>query len=241
MKKKPSQAVVWITGADSGIGQQLAIQFSIIGCNVILSARSVTKLKKTKKIINKLGGEAYIEPLNLSDIKKINLVYRKIEHKFGPVDVLVNNAGITSFKNFQETSTKDFKTILDINLVAPFVLIKNVLPKMIQNNDGWIINILSVTAIKIFKNSAAYTASKMGLKGLTNVLREEIRGHNIKVLSVFPGATATPIWGDKLERFRTRMMSPESVAEIIVSLYRLAPKDAMVEEIIMRPIGGDLE
>lgn len=241
MNNKSNQAVVWITGADSGIGKQLAIQFSIIGCKVILSARSKIKLKETKTIIDKFGGEAYIEPLDLSNIKKINLVYKKILKTYGSVDVLVNNAGITSFKNFKNTNIKEFKRVLDINLIASFVCIKNVLPNMIKKNDGWIINILSVAAKKIFRNSAAYTASKMGLKGMINVLREEIRSHNIKVLSVFPGATATPIWGDKLEKLRHKMMSPDSVAEIIVSLYRLAPKDAMIEEIVIRPIGGDLE
>lgn len=238
---KPSQSIVWITGADSGIGKQLAIQFSLIGCKVILSARSAPKLEKTQKIIKQFGGESFVQRLDLSDIKQINRVYRTIENKFGHVDVLINNAGITSFKNFIQTSYKEFRNIIDINLVAPFVCIKHVLPGMIQNKNGWIINILSVTALKTFKNAAAYTASKNALRGMSNVLREEVRRYNIRVVSVYPGATATPIWGNNLNKLKSKMMKPESIAEIIVSLYRLTPRDAMIEEIVIRPITGDIE
>lgn len=238
---RPHQSIVWITGADSGIGKQLAIQFSIIGCKVIISARSIDKLKQTHKIITQYGGECYIQPLDLTDINQIHRVYKWIEKKVGRVDVLVNNAGITSFKNFIRTTHHEFKKIIDVNLIGPFSCIKNVLPKMVQNKNGWIINILSVTALKTFKNSAAYTASKNALQGLSNVLREEVRHYNIKVLSVYPGATATPIWGNKLSKLKSKMMKPQSVAEVIVSLFRLAPKDTMIEEIVIRPIEGDLE
>lgn len=238
---QPHQSVVWVTGADRGIGKELAIQFSIIGCKVILSSRSINKLKQTQKIISRFGGECYVKGLDLTDINKINSVYKWIEKRIGCVDVLVNNAGITSFKNFVQTTHYEFKNIIDVNLIAPFICIKNVLPRMIQNKNGWIINILSVAALKTFKNSAAYTASKNALRGMSNVLREEVRQHNIKVLSVYPGATATTMWGNKLNKLKSKMMKPESVAEIIVSLYRLAPKDTMIEEIVIRPIKGDLE
>lgn len=233
--------IVWITGASSGIGKHLAIQFSLIGCKVILSSRNVSKLKSTVKIITKYGGIATIVPMDIIKQKDIDHAYKYIRSKIGNIDVLINNAGITSFRNFSTTSMNEFKNIINVNLIGTFACIKRVLPNMIKHKNGWIINILSVVTKKVFKNSAAYTAAKSGLDGMLKVLREEVRKYNIKVVSIYPGATATPIWGRKLKTFKAQMMDPESVAKMIVDMYRLTPEGTMIEEFIIRPVSGDLE
>lgn len=235
------QPVVWITGAGRGIGKEIAIQFSLIGCKVAISARTVSELNSVQKEITKLGGEAFVFPCDIGKAPEIPKTHNSIVKKLGRVDVLINNAGNTSFKKFEQTSQKEFDSIVNVILRGSFLCIKEVLPNMIERKDGWIINIASVVAIKTFKNSSAYSAAKAGLVAMLRVLREEVRKHNVKVITIFPGATSTKIWGEKLHKYSNKMMDAKSVAETVLSLYRLKLKDAFVEELIIRPISGDLE
>ncbi|MDI6802690.1 MAG: SDR family oxidoreductase [Bacteroidota bacterium] len=235
------QPVVWITGAGRGIGREIAIQFSLIGCKVVLTSRTVRELTSVQKEITKLGGEAFVIRCDIGKASEISRAHKSIVNKLGSVDVLIDNAGITSFKKFEETSLEDFDSIVRTNLRGAFLCIKEVLPDMIKRKDGWIINIASVVAVKTFKNSSAYSAAKAGLVAMLRVLREEVRQHNVKVLTIFPGATSTKIWGTKLQKLSKKMMDAKSVAETVLSLYRLKLKDAFVEELIIRPTLGDLE
>ena len=112
---------------------------------------------------------------------------------------------------------------------------------MIKRKKGTIINIISVAAEKVFTRSSAYAASKSGLLAYTNVLREEVRKYNIKVINILPGATNTPMWSDKvLEEYGDKIMKPENIARVLVSVY-LQGSDYVTEEIIMRPMIGDLK
>lgn len=235
------QPVVWVTGASRGIGKEIAIQFSLIGCKVVLSSRTVRELNSVQKEITKLGGEAFVFPFDIGKVSEISKTHTSIVKKLGRVDVLINNAGNTSFHSFENTSLKEFDKIIGVNLRASFLCIKEVLPSMISRKDGCIINIASVVATKIFKNSSAYSAAKAGLVAMLRVLREEVRHNNIKVITIFPGATSTKIWGNKLNKLSNKMMDAKSVAETVLSIYRLKLKDAYVEELIIRPISGDLE
>lgn len=241
MDQEFRRPVVWITGASRGIGKEIAIQFSLIGCKVAISARTLSELNSVQKEITKLGGDAFVFRCDVGIPSDISYTHKSIANKLGRVDVLINNAGNTSFKTFEKTSSKEFDSIVGINLRGSFLCIKEVLPKMIERKAGWIINIASVVATKTFKNSSAYSAAKAGLVAMLRVLREEVRQHNVKVITIFPGATSTKIWGDKLHNSSNKMMGAKSVAETVLSIYRLKLKDAFVEELIIRPISGDLE
>ena len=118
--------------------------------------------------------------------------------------------------------------------------IKAVLPQMISNRSGTIINILSVVTKKTFTKSSVYAASKMGLLGYTNSLREEVRKHNIKVINVMPGATATAMWSkDMRSEYSERMMTSEDIARVLVWAF-LQKENLVTEELLLRPIEGDL-
>jgi len=233
-KSKPG---IWITGASSGIGKAAAKEFASVGCNIFASSRRVNELEKLKKEIG--SSQVDIYPCNVASQTNVNQTFKKITAEF-PINCLVNNAGITSFKSAEENSIKEINDIINSNLLGSIYTIKAVLPFMKKNGGGTIINVLSFAVKKTFINSSAYTASKMGLEGYTNVLREEVRNYNIRVLNIIPGATETPMWGrDVREKEGSRMMNTESIARIMVSAF-LHKDNVVTEEIVVRPISGDI-
>ena len=228
---------VWITGASSGIGKAAAIEFAKVGCKVFVSARRAAQLNILADDIDESQFEVY--PCNVGSKTNVNQTVKKITAG-NNIDCLVNNAGITTFKPAEENTIKEIEDVINTNLLGSIYTIKAVLPYMIKNNGGTIINVLSVVANKIFENSSAYTASKMGLLGYTNVLREEVRKYNIRVINIFPGATETAMWPkDAREKYSKRMMSPEGIARIMVSSF-LHTDNLVTEEIVLRPVEGDI-
>ncbi|MBI4548770.1 MAG: SDR family oxidoreductase [Ignavibacteriae bacterium] len=233
--------VVWVTGASRGIGREIAKQFASIGCEVALSARSKRDLYSVVKEITQLGGRAYSFPLDISKEESIFNIAGTIKKRLGNVEILVNNAGITVFKAFLQTTLKEFNGIIGTNLEGPIACIKAVLPAMARRKQGWIFNILSNAAIKTFEGSAAYTATKAGLLGLAKVLREEMRHYNVKVINVLPGPTETEMWSIRdRKNYAHRMMKAKSVAEAVLAAYQM-PDDVVVDELVIRPIQGDIE
>lgn len=232
--------VVWITGASRGIGKETAKQFASLGCVVCLSSRNVKELKRSAREIEISGGRAHVFPIDISRYGSIRTVHSKIVKKVGHVDIVVNNAGLTSFRSFLDTSEKLLYDIVGTNLIGPLMLLKVVLPSMVERKKGWIFNIISMVARRTYEGSSVYTASKAGLSGFGNVLREELRTHGIRVINIIPGATETDIWHPKVrKKYAWRMMRPKSVAEAILAAYQM-PDDLVVDEMVVRPILGDL-
>lgn len=233
--------VVWVVGASRGIGREIAKHFASIGCEVCLSARSKKDLQSVVKEITLYGGRAYSYLCDVSDEDGIAKTSKEILRSFKRMDVLVNNAGITVFKSFLDTTPKEFDDIIDTNLEGPILCIKAVLPGMIRRRQGWIFNILSNAAVKTFKGSAAYTATKAGMLGLAKVLREEVKKYNIKVVNVIPGPVDTTMWSRTMRRKHAhRMMKSKSVAEAVLAVFQM-PDDVAVDELVIRPIQGDIE
>jgi len=226
---------IWVTGAGRGIGKAIAEKFVSDLWNVIASSRNISS-----KDFEGLTNIPY--PLKCDVTKEADVLEAigNIQQLFGSVDVLVNNAGIGYFKNILETSLTEFKEQLDVNLIGTFLCSQAVIPMMIKKKKGVIINIISVAGVKAFTNSGSYGASKAGVHMLSKVMREELKEYNIKVISVIPGATATGIWSPRvLEKYSDRMMKPDHIADAVYSAA-IQPDDIITEEIILRPILGDL-
>lgn len=235
-----TRPVVWVVGASSGIGSEIARSFAAIGATVCLSGRRRPLLERLRRGIESAGGRAVSVPFDVTDARAAAAAWKTVRQKAGPVDVLVNGAGVTVFKDFLHTSVEEFDSIVATNLLGPAYCIKAVLPEMVRRRRGWVFNILSNAAVKTFEGSGAYTASKAGLLGFGRVLREELRAHRVRVVSILPGATDTPMWSPAArKKHRSRMMTARGVAEAVVSAY-LMPQDVVVDEMIIRPIGGDL-
>lgn len=229
---------IWITGASSGIGKALTIEFVNNNLNVAASSRRIELIKQLNEDLlpkNKIS----IYKLDITNFKNVQLTSNLIRKNF-EIDCLINNAGITSFKPFVKNTLSEIQDIINTNLLGSIYTIKSVLPEMIKNNSGTIINILSVAAKTVFANSSIYSASKAGLEAFTKVVREETRGHNIKIINIFPGATASAIWpSDVLKKYKSRMMSPQNLADFIFNIYN-SSANVVPEEIVLRPITGDL-
>ncbi len=230
--------IVWITGGGRGIGQAAAEAFAKMGSKVVVSARTEEQVMQTVREIQNSGGTARAGVCDVTKADQVQNTVNMIKDNWGTVDILVNNAGIGIFKKILNTTLDDWQTMLDVNLTSAFLCTQAVLPDMIENKNGMILNIVSVAGKQPYYNCGGYCASKYGMLGFTDVLRMETRKHGIKVVAVLPGATDTDIWGDA-NVDRTLMMTPQQVANSIVSACTTAP-DAMVEEIVLRPVGGDL-
>ena len=230
---------IWITGASSGIGKAVALEFAKIGCNVFISARRAQELERLKDEAGKPGDNIYPYPCNVASSTNVDQTVKKIINDFD-LSCLINNAGVTSFKNASDNSVNEINDIINTNLLGSIYSTKSVLPTFIKNESGTIINILSVVVDKTFTRSSVYAASKMGLLGYSNSLREEVRKHNIRVINVIPGATETSMWSQEIRKEKAElMMNPQRIARIIVSAY-LQKDNLVTEEIVLRPITGDL-
>ncbi|MFO7524322.1 MAG: SDR family oxidoreductase [Ignavibacteriaceae bacterium] len=231
---------IWITGASAGIGKSTAIEFARTGCNVFASSRRVSELDRLNNELNKEDLGINIYPCNVASQVNVDQTFKKISSEHS-IDCLVNNAGVTSFKLAEENSAQEINDIINTNLLGAIYTIKAVLPHFIENGGGTIINILSVVVSKVFTRSTAYAASKLGLKGYTDSLREEVRKYNIRIINIIPGATETAMWSQEIRKEKSGlMMSAEDIARVIVSAY-LQKENIVTEEIFLRPITGDLK
>ncbi|NOY61328.1 MAG: SDR family oxidoreductase [Calditrichaeota bacterium] len=230
--------IVWITGSGRGIGRAAAMTLAREGAKVVVSARTGEEIKTVVREIESTGGQAIALVCDVTKNEQISNLVEKVKAKWGPIDILINNAGIGIFKKISETTKEDWETMMDVNLKGAFLCSHAVLPDMIEKKAGHIINVVSVAGKQAYYSCGGYCASKYGLLGFTDVLRLEMRKHGIKVTAFLPGATDTAIWGDA-DVDRSKMMTPEQVAEGIVSICYSNP-NVLNEEIVMRPIGGDL-
>lgn len=165
---------------------------------------------------------------------------RDARRKVGMPDILIHNAGVTTFKPLLNTSLEEFEGIIDTNLKGMFLLTKEILPAMVRRRAGIIVNVLSLAARVIYTGSSVYSASKAGGAALMNVLREEVRGKGIRIVNVYPGAVATSMWSAAVrKKFSHRMMRPEEIAELVWQVT-ITSSHTSVEELVIRPRQGDL-
>ncbi|CAN5505378.1 SDR family oxidoreductase [soil metagenome] len=213
---------IWITGASRGIGKAIA-EMGLTQENVIISATSRAECDVT-------------HPASVA------AAHAHMVAQHGPIDVLVNNAGVGIFADLSMLSTTSFDETISVNLRGPFLCIKNVLPSMIERKRGMILTINSVSAVTTFTGCSAYGASKAGLLALTRSLREEVRQHGIRVTDLLVGATSTEIWDNAARtEHADRMMLSSDIARHVWTIVRTFDDPrSMIEEVIIRPQHGDL-
>lgn len=238
MTHKP---LAWIIGGSRGIGFACAEALGAEGYAIALLSKTKSALDASALKLREHGFDVTPFTCDITKEENVTLTYSEIKRVFGRApDVLINSAGVSPWSTFTETSTAEFDEVIAINTKGMFLTSREVLADMYARRSGAIVQILSVAALKGYKNGAAYVASKFASLGFTNALREEARAHGVRVIAVFPGATETELWSERQrEKYHDRMMQPADIAQEIVSALK-APSRALVEEIVIRPIMGDL-
>jgi len=229
--------VALVTGASSGIGKEVAKRFAKEGALVILTARSLDKLKEVQKEIEKNNGNVESYSMDITNRNQINETIKNIIKKYNKIDILVNNAGIIKPGSIEEVSYEDFDAHVNVNLLGYFNCIKETVPYMLKEKSGNIVNIITSTVKNTKARRLAYAASKYGQAGLSNALHEDLKDKGISVVAVYPGKTDTPIhdpYMDQDDPKREKMLKPEEVAEVVLEAA-LMPAENDVKELIINP------
>jgi NAD(P)-dependent dehydrogenase (short-subunit alcohol dehydrogenase family) len=217
-----------ITGAAQGIGKRTAEVFAEAG--YALGLADLREPGETLKALAAVGAEAIPLVGDISDEMLVEKIARTVWEKWGRVDVLVNNAGISFIQDSETVSAKDFRRVLEVNLVAPFLLAKALGTQMLAQKSGSIVNVASIAGLVGVSERAAYNASKHGLVGLTRTLAAEWGGRGVRVNAVCPGwvktemddsAQASGLYVDSDITNRVpmgRFASPEDIARAILFL-----------------------
>lgn len=183
--------VAFITGGTRGIGKEIAKTLAKQGYDIAINYRKDENNDSIKKEIEKENVECLFVKGDVSNFDETKNMVNKIIEKFGKIDVLVNNAGITKDMLLIRMKKEDFESVIDINLVGTFNITKNVIPYMIKQRSGRIINLSSVVGISGNAGQTNYSASKAGIIGFTKSLAKEVANRNILVNAVAPGFIET--------------------------------------------------
>jgi NADP-dependent 3-hydroxy acid dehydrogenase YdfG len=226
--------VAIVTGAGRGIGKAISVSLAKAGCRVVLAARTRDQVEAVQKEILSQGGDALAIPTDLTMDEDIQRLVEESQAKWGAVDILINNAGWGKRAPVVGALLSDWDQTFRLNLRAPMVLAKALLPNMIAKREGAVINIGSVSGKTGEANGAAYSASKFGLIGFTQSLYEEVREHSIKVAVILPGFVDTPLIPPNRQLDRSKMIQADDIAQTVLFVLT-SPATCCPVEITVRP------
>ncbi|MDE0099529.1 MAG: SDR family NAD(P)-dependent oxidoreductase [Truepera sp.] len=241
MDRELQERTAIVTGASRGIGRAIALALGGCGMRLGLLARSQERLEEVADEVEALGGRALVAECDLGDLSALEVTARRLVERLGSVDLLVNNAGVFHESAVVEQGLDDWEQVLRINLTAPMLLCRLILPLMIAAGGGRIVNIASSSAVQGYAGQAAYSASKHGLLGLARCLALEARPHNIHVHTLCPGGVDTDlIRGTEVgRRFEGQpLMVPQDIADLVLFCISQAGDVDMPEVVLRRFIPG---
>ena len=226
--------VAIVTGAGRGIGRAIALALGRAGARVVLAARSEAVLRGVAEEIRGGDGDALVLPTDVTRDDDMESLVKRTLKEWGSIDILVNNAGWGKTGPVVNSKVEDWDATLKVNLRAPMILTRLVLPSMLEKKAGAIINIGSISAKAGQANTAAYSASKFGILGFTQSLFEEVREYCVKVSVIHPGFVDTPLIPQNKRVDRSKMIRPEDIAEAVLYVLSSPPNSCPVE-ITVRP------
>lgn len=223
-----------VTGGNSGIGRALLKELSARGWEIEFCGRNEETLEAAaREFPNGFARRCDLRnPLEL-------LAYLQDVAQRGPLDLVVNNAGLYNPSPLDSQTPQAVDDLVSTNLIAPIRVVQECLKRHLLLPGSTVITISSVAADTAFDGSAVYGATKAGLSQAMRVARQELRSKGIRFCNIHPGATRTPAWGDLADDLSNKLMSPESVAQVVLAACLDHP-DVVVEEMILRPPTGDL-
>lgn len=215
-----SGKVALVTGASRGIGRAIARALAEEGAAVAVLSRRLEGVSAVAEALRATGARAHAVAADVASPNAVEGALAEVRRALGPVDVLVNNAGIALRRPLADTADADFERVLAVNLAGPFYLARRLLPAMAAAGWGRLINVSSISGTLGTAQLTAYCASKWGLNGLTRALAEEVKGRGVLVAAVLPGSTDTEML--KGSGFAPKM-TPEEVARVVRFLCAEAP------------------
>lgn len=192
MRESFAGKVVWITGASSGIGEALAYRLARDGANLVLSARRVERLEAVRAGCERPGSHLVL-PFDITDIEQLDSLLARVIDRFGRIDMLINNAGVSQRALVRETALAVDRRLFETDYFAPIALVKAVLPRMLAQRSGHIVAVSSVAGLVATPYRSSYSAAKAALLAFHDALRAETRSAGIAVSVVCPGFVATEI------------------------------------------------
>jgi NAD(P)-dependent dehydrogenase (short-subunit alcohol dehydrogenase family) len=228
--------VALVSGAGRGLGRAIAAALAGAGARVVLAARSQPEIEAASRALVQSGLDAQAVAVDVRDPGSVRALVQSVLERCAGLDILVNNAGVFRLAPVAATDDATWDAILDTNLKGAFLLTRAALPALVERR-GHIVNMVSTAGRVAYRDNGAYCASKWGLLGLTNVLREELRPAGVRVTAVLPGQVDTPIWDGVPGTWeRDRMLRPDAVARIVAEVCALPP-GANTDEIVLTPRG----
>jgi 3-oxoacyl-[acyl-carrier protein] reductase len=226
--------VALVTGASRGIGRGIALALAGAGAQVVLTARSESRLRSVEREIRERGGKASSLPADLCQESQVQALFARLAEDYGRLDILVNNAGLGLFGPLSDFTAGDFDRLVAVNLKAVFLCCREAMRLMIGRKAGYIINISSVVGFKGYPNQAIYTASKHGVMGITKSLAVEAQPHGIRVSAVLPGGVDTEMSArGRPDLDRSSLLQPEDIGQTVLFLLSLSPR-AAIDQIYIR-------
>lgn len=219
-----------ITGGSRGLGRAIALAFAKEGIHVAITGRDTSLLEEVTKEIAAQGVQATYASFDLTDRESVRKNITQLTQDFGSFDILVNNAGIAQFGTFLEMEESDWQNILMTNVMGMYHVTRDVLPQMIDKQEGDIFNVSSTAGLAGNATTSAYSASKFAVIGMSESLMKEVRKHNIRVTTLTPSTIASDMSkslgltdGDP-----DSVLQPEDFAELIVATLKL-PRRALLK------------
>ena len=232
--------VALVTGAGRGIGRAVALAFGGAGARVALVSRTAGDVESAAAAIREAGGEAVALRCDVADAEQVRDAVARVHTALGPVDLLVNNAGVGTVapSEVADYEVAEWDRIVNVNLRGAFLCCRAVLPAMRERRRGTVINVGSISGHRSAPLVSPYGVSKFGLVGLTEALIAENHRHGVRVCMVSPGPTDSTIWDKKRvpipAEVRGAMMRPEEVADVVMFLARL-PDNVRIDDVVVLP------
>lgn len=234
------QRYILVTGGTKGIGRAVVELFAKEGFHIITCSRNENDLQKLKLEIEQAYtfSKVLYQEADLSDVKSIEAFIQFVQNLKVQVDVVVNNSGLFIPGKISEEEDTALPFMINTNLYSAYYISKAFVKEMIRRRSGHIFTLCSTASITPYINGGSYCISKFALYGMTKVLREETKEHNVKVTAILPGATLTASW-EGVDLPPERFMKSEDVAQAIWGAYTMS-ENSVVEEILIRPQLGDI-
>jgi short-subunit dehydrogenase len=213
-----SDKVVLITGASSGLGRGFAFELAKRGAVVGLLARRADELNEIVKQIEANGGRAQALPADVTDAKAVHDAVDRLRTNFGPVDVLIANAGIGGSKDASELTAADVSKVINVNVIGAANSATAVLPEMVKRGQGRLVAISSLAAYRGLPKSAAYCASKAAVSAFFESLRVDLRGSGVGVTIIHPGFIKTPLTAGREAKMPWLMELDEAVQKMVKAI-----------------------